>query len=99
MVHFLGAGDRALAERFSEVRPPIRSLFEQLELPDLKDPLAYLHGGYRSVRDLPITAELLACQLGVLACAVWWRTVAAPASVGRQRFTFCSEIVEGGTST
>ena len=93
VVHVLAAGDRALAERFSEVRPPIRGPFErlevaespwgpvlagsrpraacrlagstpvgyaklvegvieQLELPDLKDPLAYLHGGYRSVRDL-----------------------------------------------
>jgi len=93
VVHVLGAGDRALAERFSEVRPPIRGPFErlevaespwgpvlggsrpraacrlagstpvgyaelvegmieQLELPDLDDPLAYLHGGYRSVREL-----------------------------------------------
>jgi|SRR5215218_762794 len=26
---------------------------EQLELPDLEDPLAYLHGSYRSVGDLP----------------------------------------------
>ena len=25
---------------------------EQLELPDLEDPLAHLHGRYRSVRDL-----------------------------------------------
>jgi 3-hydroxy-9,10-secoandrosta-1,3,5(10)-triene-9,17-dione monooxygenase reductase component len=82
-----------LAERFSEVRPPIRGPFErlevaespwgpvlggsrpraacrlagstpvgyaelvegeieQLELPDLEDPLAYLHGDYRSVREL-----------------------------------------------
>jgi 3-hydroxy-9,10-secoandrosta-1,3,5(10)-triene-9,17-dione monooxygenase reductase component len=93
VVHVLGAGDRSLAERFSEVRPPIRGPFErlevaespwgpvlrgsrpraacrlagstsigyaelvegmveQLELPDLEDPLAYLHGGYRSVREL-----------------------------------------------
>jgi 3-hydroxy-9,10-secoandrosta-1,3,5(10)-triene-9,17-dione monooxygenase reductase component len=93
LVHVLAAGDRALAERFSEVRPPIRGpferlavaespwgpvlggrrpraacrlagstpvgyaelvegLIEQLELPGLEDPLAYLHGGYRSVRDL-----------------------------------------------
>ena len=93
VVHVLAAGDRALAERFSEVRPPIRGPFErlevaespwgpvlggsrpraacrlagstpvgyaelvegvieQLELPDLDDPLAYLHGGYRSVREL-----------------------------------------------
>jgi 3-hydroxy-9,10-secoandrosta-1,3,5(10)-triene-9,17-dione monooxygenase reductase component len=94
VVHVLAAGDRALAERFSEVRPPIRGPFErlevavspwgpvlggsrpraacrlagsatvgyaelvegvieQLELPDLEDPLAYLHGSYRSVVDLP----------------------------------------------
>jgi flavin reductase (DIM6/NTAB) family NADH-FMN oxidoreductase RutF len=93
VVHVLAAGDRALAERFSEVRPPIRGPFErlevaespwgpllggsrpraacrlagstpvgyaelvegvieQLELPDLDDPLAYLHGSYRSVQDL-----------------------------------------------
>ena len=93
VVHVLAAGDRALAERFSEVRPPIRSPFErlevaespwgpvlggrrpraacrlagstpvgyaelvegvieQVELVDLVDPLAYLHGGYRSVQDL-----------------------------------------------
>jgi 3-hydroxy-9,10-secoandrosta-1,3,5(10)-triene-9,17-dione monooxygenase reductase component len=93
VVHVLAAGDRALAERFSEVRPPIRGPFEQLEvaespwgpvlggrhpraacrlagstpigyaelvegvieqleLVDLENPLAYLHGGYRSVRDL-----------------------------------------------
>jgi len=93
VVHVLAAGDRALAERFSEVRPPIRGPFErlevaespwgpvlggsrpraacrlagstpvgyaelvegvieQLELPDLDDPLAYLHGGYRSVREV-----------------------------------------------
>jgi 3-hydroxy-9,10-secoandrosta-1,3,5(10)-triene-9,17-dione monooxygenase reductase component len=94
VVQVLGVGDRALAERFSEVRPPIRGPFEglevaaspwgpvlggsrphaacrlagstpvghgelvegvieQLELPDLEDPLAYLHGSYRSVGDLP----------------------------------------------
>jgi 3-hydroxy-9,10-secoandrosta-1,3,5(10)-triene-9,17-dione monooxygenase reductase component len=93
VVHVLAAGDRALAERFSEVRPPIRGPFErlevaespwgpvlgggrphaacrlagstpvgyaelvegvieQLELPDPEDPLAYLHGSYRSVREL-----------------------------------------------
>jgi 3-hydroxy-9,10-secoandrosta-1,3,5(10)-triene-9,17-dione monooxygenase reductase component len=93
VVHVLAVGERALAERFSEVRPPIRGPFErlevaespwgpvlggsrpraacrlagsapvgyaelvegvieQLELPDLEDPLAYLHGRYRSVRDL-----------------------------------------------
>jgi 3-hydroxy-9,10-secoandrosta-1,3,5(10)-triene-9,17-dione monooxygenase reductase component len=94
VVQVLGVGDRALAERFSEVRPPIRRPFdglqvapspwgpvlggsrpraacrlagsapvgyaelvegviEQLELLDLEDPLAYLHGSYRSVSDLP----------------------------------------------
>jgi flavin reductase (DIM6/NTAB) family NADH-FMN oxidoreductase RutF len=93
VVHVLAVGDRALAERFSEVRPPVRGPFdglevaespwgpvlagnrpraacrlagsvpvghgelvegviEQLELPDLEDPLAYLHGSYRSVGDL-----------------------------------------------
>jgi len=94
VVHVLGASDRALAERFSEIRPPVHGpfdrlevaqspwgpvlggkrpraacrlagsvpvgyaelvegLIEQLELHDLEDPLAYLHGSYRSVRDLP----------------------------------------------
>jgi 3-hydroxy-9,10-secoandrosta-1,3,5(10)-triene-9,17-dione monooxygenase reductase component len=94
VVHVLAAGDRALAERFSEVRPPVRGPFdrlevtgspwgpvlggsrpraacrlagtvpvghaelvegviEQLELFDLENPLAYLHGSYRSVADLP----------------------------------------------
>jgi 3-hydroxy-9,10-secoandrosta-1,3,5(10)-triene-9,17-dione monooxygenase reductase component len=94
VVHVLAAADRALAERFSEVRPPIRGPFErlqvaespwgpvlggsrpraacrlagsapvghgelvegvieQLELPDLEDPLVYLHGRYQSVGDLP----------------------------------------------
>jgi 3-hydroxy-9,10-secoandrosta-1,3,5(10)-triene-9,17-dione monooxygenase reductase component len=94
VVHVLAAADRALAERFSEIRPPIRGQFdrldvvesswgpvlggnrpraacrlagsspvgyaelvqgviEQLELHDLADPLAYLHGSYRSVGDLP----------------------------------------------
>jgi 3-hydroxy-9,10-secoandrosta-1,3,5(10)-triene-9,17-dione monooxygenase reductase component len=94
VVHVLGVRDRALAERFSERRPPIRGPFdglqvtgspwgpvlagrrpraacrlagstpvghaelvegviEQLELPDLEDPLAYLHGSYRSVGDPP----------------------------------------------
>jgi 3-hydroxy-9,10-secoandrosta-1,3,5(10)-triene-9,17-dione monooxygenase reductase component len=93
VVHVLAVGDRALAERFSEIRPPIRGAFaglevtgsqwgpvlggsrprvacrlagsaavgyaelvegaiEQLELRDLEDPLAWLHGRYRSVRDL-----------------------------------------------
>jgi 3-hydroxy-9,10-secoandrosta-1,3,5(10)-triene-9,17-dione monooxygenase reductase component len=95
VVHLLAAGDRRLAERFSEIRPPIRGAFdglevaaspwgpvlggrrpraacrllgstatghaelvdgviEQLELHDLEDPLAYLHGGYRSVDDLEV---------------------------------------------
>jgi flavin reductase (DIM6/NTAB) family NADH-FMN oxidoreductase RutF len=94
VVHVLAASDRALAERFSEIRPPIRGPFdrlemaespwgpvlggtrpraacrlagsapvgyaqlvegmiEQLELHDLKDPLAYLQGYYRAVSDLP----------------------------------------------
>jgi 3-hydroxy-9,10-secoandrosta-1,3,5(10)-triene-9,17-dione monooxygenase reductase component len=94
VVHVLAVGDRVLAERFSEVRPPIRRPFdglqvsespwgpvlggerpraacrlagstpvghaelvqgviEQLELLDLEDPLAYLHGSYRSVGDPP----------------------------------------------
>jgi 3-hydroxy-9,10-secoandrosta-1,3,5(10)-triene-9,17-dione monooxygenase reductase component len=94
VVHVLAAGDRHLAERFAEVRPPIRGQFErlevtaspwgpvlggsrpraacrlagstpaghgelvqgvieQLDLPHLEDPLAYLHGRYRSVDDLP----------------------------------------------
>jgi 3-hydroxy-9,10-secoandrosta-1,3,5(10)-triene-9,17-dione monooxygenase reductase component len=94
VVHVLTAADRALAERFSEVRPPIRAPFErlevaespwgpvlggrrpwaacrltgstpvgygelvegaieQLELDDGEDPLAWLHGRYRSVGDLP----------------------------------------------
>jgi 3-hydroxy-9,10-secoandrosta-1,3,5(10)-triene-9,17-dione monooxygenase reductase component len=94
VVQVLGVGDRVLAERFSQVRPPIRGPFdglqvaespwgpvlggsrpraacrlagstplgyaelvegviEQLELADLEDPLAYLHGRYRSVGDLP----------------------------------------------
>ncbi len=93
VVHLLAVGDRALAERFGEVRPPIRGAFtglevtaspwgpvldgrrpraacrlagsapvgyaelvegviELLELEELGDPLAWLHGRYRSVRDL-----------------------------------------------
>jgi 3-hydroxy-9,10-secoandrosta-1,3,5(10)-triene-9,17-dione monooxygenase reductase component len=93
VVHVLAAGDRRLAERFGEVRPPIRGTFdglavtaspwgpvlegqrplaacrlarttptghlelvegtiERLELHDLEDPLAWLHGAYRSLRDL-----------------------------------------------
>jgi flavin reductase (DIM6/NTAB) family NADH-FMN oxidoreductase RutF len=94
VVHVLGVGDRALAERFGEVRPPIRGAFtglevtgsqwgpllggrrpwagcrlvgstpvgygelvegviERLDLQDLDDPLAWLHGRYHSVHDLP----------------------------------------------
>jgi 3-hydroxy-9,10-secoandrosta-1,3,5(10)-triene-9,17-dione monooxygenase reductase component len=94
VVHVLAVGDRALAERFSEIRPPIRRPFdglqvtgspwgpvlagrrpraacrlagltpvgyaelvegviEQMELADLEDPLAHLHGSYRSVGDPP----------------------------------------------
>jgi 3-hydroxy-9,10-secoandrosta-1,3,5(10)-triene-9,17-dione monooxygenase reductase component len=30
----------------------VEGVIEELELPDLDDPLAYLHGGYRSMRDL-----------------------------------------------
>jgi 3-hydroxy-9,10-secoandrosta-1,3,5(10)-triene-9,17-dione monooxygenase reductase component len=93
VVQVLAVGERSLAERFSEIRPPIRGPFErlpvaespwgpvlggsrpraacrlagsapvghgelvegvieQLELPDLEDPLAYLHGSYQSVREL-----------------------------------------------
>jgi hypothetical protein len=92
VVQVLAAGDQALAERCSKVRPPIRGSFErlavagspwsgaggsrpgaacrlagstpvgyaelvqgqveQLELPDLEDPLASRHGGSRSVREL-----------------------------------------------
>jgi hypothetical protein len=31
----------------------VEGVIEQLELPDLEDPLAYLHGRYQSVGDLP----------------------------------------------
>ena len=31
----------------------VEGVIEQLELPDFKDPLAYQHGSYRSVGDLP----------------------------------------------
>jgi hypothetical protein len=30
----------------------VEGVIEQLELPDIEDPLVYLHGSYRSVRDL-----------------------------------------------
>jgi len=90
VVHLLAAGDRPLAERFAEKRPPVRGAFEglvvapspwgpvldgtrprascrlagsttvgyaelvegvveRLELHDLDDPLAWLHGRYRSL--------------------------------------------------
>jgi 3-hydroxy-9,10-secoandrosta-1,3,5(10)-triene-9,17-dione monooxygenase reductase component len=93
VVQVLGVGDRALAERFAEVRPPIRGMFsglevresawgpviggrrprascrlagsrqvgydllvegaiEELEPRELDDPLAWAHGGFRSLRDL-----------------------------------------------
>jgi 3-hydroxy-9,10-secoandrosta-1,3,5(10)-triene-9,17-dione monooxygenase reductase component len=93
VMQVLGVGDRALAERFAEVRPPIRGMFDGLEVTesrwgpviggrrplascrlggsnqvgygllvegvieeldprDLDDPLAWAHGGYRSLRDL-----------------------------------------------
>ena len=93
VLHVLGEGDRGLAERFAEVRPPIRGMFEglevtasrwgpvlggsrpraacrlagstavgyaelvegvveEVELHGLEDPLAWLHGSFRSVRDL-----------------------------------------------
>jgi 3-hydroxy-9,10-secoandrosta-1,3,5(10)-triene-9,17-dione monooxygenase reductase component len=32
VVHVLAAGDRSLAERFAEVRPPVRGAFERLEV-------------------------------------------------------------------
>jgi 3-hydroxy-9,10-secoandrosta-1,3,5(10)-triene-9,17-dione monooxygenase reductase component len=92
VVHLLAAGDRPLAERFAERRPPVRGAFdglevapspfgpvlggsrpraacqlagsrpagdaelvegivEQLDLVDLDDPLAWLRGAYRSLRD------------------------------------------------
>jgi 3-hydroxy-9,10-secoandrosta-1,3,5(10)-triene-9,17-dione monooxygenase reductase component len=94
VVHVLTATDQALAERFSEVRPPVRAPFErlevaespwgpvlggrrtwaacrltgstpvgygelvegvieQVELGEDDSPLAWLHGRYRSVGDLP----------------------------------------------
>jgi 3-hydroxy-9,10-secoandrosta-1,3,5(10)-triene-9,17-dione monooxygenase reductase component len=93
VVHVLAVGDRALAERFAEVRPPVRGAFdgveaaaspwgpvlggrrpwagcrlatatpvgyaqlvegvvERLELHDLDDPLAWLHGRYATVAEL-----------------------------------------------
>jgi 3-hydroxy-9,10-secoandrosta-1,3,5(10)-triene-9,17-dione monooxygenase reductase component len=93
VVHVLAEEDRSLADRFAEIRPPIRGMFDgleveasrwgpvlggsrprvgcrlsgamtvgyaelvegiakEVELPDFGDPLAWLHGSYRSVRDL-----------------------------------------------
>jgi hypothetical protein len=81
-VDVLAASDRALAERFSEIRPRsvarliawrapsrhacrlagstpvgyaqlVEGVIDQLELHDLEDPLAYLHGYYRAVGHLP----------------------------------------------
>ena len=93
VVQVLGTADRGLAERFAEVRPPIRGTFdglevsasawgpvlggrrplagcrleesrevgwgllvqgviEELEPRDLDDPLAWAHGGFRTVRQL-----------------------------------------------
>jgi 3-hydroxy-9,10-secoandrosta-1,3,5(10)-triene-9,17-dione monooxygenase reductase component len=92
VVHVLAVGDRALAERFAEVRPPVRGAFERLEvaaspwgpllggrrpwagcrlagstpvgydvlaegvverleLPDLDDPLGWLHGRFVAAGD------------------------------------------------
>ncbi|HZD00035.1 MAG TPA: flavin reductase family protein [Actinomycetes bacterium] len=92
VVHVLTAADRPLADRFGEIRPPVRGAFdglevagspwgpvlggrrpraacrlagsapvgyaelvegviEQLELPELEDPLIWLRGAYRSLRD------------------------------------------------
>ena len=45
VVHVLAAGDRALAERFSEVRPPIRGPFERLQVAE--SPWGPVLGGSR----------------------------------------------------
>ena len=45
VVHVLAVGDRALAERFSEVRPPIRGPFERLEVAE--SPWGPVLGGSR----------------------------------------------------
>ena len=45
VVHILAAGDQALAERFSEVRPPIRGPFERLEVAE--SPWGPVLGGSR----------------------------------------------------
>lgn len=46
VVHVLAAGDRALAERFAEVRPPLRGVFAGLEVTG--SPWGPLLGGHRS---------------------------------------------------
>jgi 3-hydroxy-9,10-secoandrosta-1,3,5(10)-triene-9,17-dione monooxygenase reductase component len=46
VVHVLAAGDRALAERFAEVRPPVRGAFAGLEVTG--SPWGPLLGGSRS---------------------------------------------------
>jgi 3-hydroxy-9,10-secoandrosta-1,3,5(10)-triene-9,17-dione monooxygenase reductase component len=46
VVHVLAAGDRALAERFAEVRPPLRGAFAGLEVTG--SPWGPLLGGRRS---------------------------------------------------
>jgi flavin reductase (DIM6/NTAB) family NADH-FMN oxidoreductase RutF len=46
VVHVLAAGDRALAERFAEVRPPVRGAFAGLEVAG--SPWGPLLGGSRS---------------------------------------------------
>jgi 3-hydroxy-9,10-secoandrosta-1,3,5(10)-triene-9,17-dione monooxygenase reductase component len=45
VIHVLGVGDRALAERFSEVRPPIRGSFERLQVAE--SPWGPVLGGSR----------------------------------------------------
>jgi len=42
---------RSTAAGYAEL---VEGVIEQLELHDLEDPLAYLHGGYRSVGDLEV---------------------------------------------
>ncbi len=48
VVHVLAVADRALAERFSEVRPPIRGPFERLEV--VESPWGPVLGGSRHAR-------------------------------------------------
>ena len=59
VVHVLAAADQALAERFSEVRPPIRGPFERLEVAE--SPWGPVLGGAAHARpaawpDLPRSA-------------------------------------------